>query len=116
MHFRAQKKTQGEVSLSDAIESGDDGSLSFLDVIASSEDMLENISNDENYMHLRKLVSLVLTKREGEIIQMRYGLNNQLPKTQREVAEICKISRSYVSRIEKKALGKLGEAWKKLDK
>ena len=102
--------------MSDAIESGDTGSLSFLDVLSCSEDMLEHISKDENEAHLRKLVQEILTKREAEIIKMRYGLDNVLPKTQREVAKICGISRSYVSRIEKKALLKLGEAWKEREK
>ena len=101
--------------MSDAIESGDTGSLSFLDVISCPDDMLEQISNDENYTRLRKLVFGMLTKREAQIIQMRYGLDDQLPKTQREVAEVCGISRSYVSRIEKKALGKLGQAWNVLE-
>jgi len=72
--------------------------------------MLENISAVETYTRLRELVQERLTERECEIITMRYGLGGCLPKTQREVAGVCGISRSYVSRIEKRALKKLEEA------
>lgn len=111
MHFRSQKKSAGVVSLSDTIESGGDGnSLSLIDVIASPEDMFEDISSKEIYEKLRKCVADRLSEREATIISMRYGLNNELPKTQREIAGICGISRSYVSRIEKRALKKLEDA------
>jgi len=101
----------GDVSLSDAIESGGDGnSLSLMDVIATPDDMLENLSARETYEKLRKYVDERLTDRESKIITMRYGLNNEHPKTQREIADICGISRSYVSRIEKRALKKLEDA------
>ena len=110
MHFRAIKKTQGDLSLSEAIESGDAGSLSLIDVISVPDDMLENLSTNETYIRLRQLVQERLTERECQIITMRYGLTGALPKTQREVAGVLNISRSYVSRIEKRALGKLEEA------
>lgn len=111
MFFRSQKKSMGDVSLSDAIESGGDGnSLSLMDVIATPDDMLENLSARETYEKLRKYVDERLTDRESKIITMRYGLNNEHPKTQREIADICGISRSYVSRIEKRALKKLEDA------
>lgn len=111
MFFRGQKKSMGDVSLSDAIESGGDGnSISLMDVIATPDDMLENLSARETYGKLRKYVDERLTDRESKIITMRYGLNNELPKTQREIAGICGISRSYVSRIEKRALKKLEDA------
>jgi len=111
MHFRSQKKSAGDLSLSETIDSdGDGNSLSLIDVISSPDDMLEDMSSRETYSKLRKCVEERLTEREAMIITMRYGLNNQLPKTQREIAEICNISRSYVSRIEKRALKKLEDA------
>lgn len=111
MHFRSQKKSAGDLSLSETIDSAGDGnSLALIDVISSPDDMLEDLSSRETYSKLRKCVDERLTEREALIITMRYGLNNQLPKTQREIADVCSISRSYVSRIEKRALKKLEEA------
>lgn len=111
MHFRAQKKTSADVSLSECIETGKDGtSLSLLDVIDSEEDLFETLSTREMEEKLRETVTRVLTPREREIIERRYGLGNRAPQTQREIAAHCGISRSYVSRIEKKALKKLEEA------
>ena len=110
MHFRSQKKAQGDLSLSEAIEGGEAGSLSLIDIISVPDDMLENLSSTETYTRLRELVKERLSARESEIIHMRYGLDGALPKTQREVATISGISRSYVSRIEKRALKKLEEA------
>jgi len=110
MHFRSIKKTQGDLSLSEALESGEAGSLSLMDVISVPDDMLENISIAETHMRLRELVCQRLTERECQIITMRYGLTGMLPKTQREVAGLLDISRSYVSRIEKRALKKLEDA------
>ncbi|MCL2401580.1 MAG: RNA polymerase sporulation sigma factor SigK [Oscillospiraceae bacterium] len=108
MHFRSLKKTAGDLSLSDSIDTDREGnSLSLMDIISSPDDMFENLSAHETKVRLKQYLSEALTKREAEIIFMRYGLNNEKPLTQREVAEICDISRSYVSRIEKKALGKL---------
>jgi len=110
MFFRSIKKTQGDLSLSEALESGDTGSLSLMDVISIPDDMLENISIAETHSQLRELVQKRLTEREYQIITMRYGLTGALPKTQREVAGVLDISRSYVSRIEKRALKKLEDA------
>lgn len=111
MHFRSLKKTAGDLSLSDTIDGGgEEGSLALIDVISSPDDMLEDLSSRETYARLRQYVKEKLTQREDDIITMRYGLNNELPKTQREIAGICGISRSYVSRIEKRALKKLEEA------
>lgn len=99
MHFRSQKKLQGEVSLSDSIDMDKDGnSLSFIDVVSVDDTMLDDLSASETQMKLRKLVSTCLTNREALIIEQRYGLNGQIPKTQREIAAACGISRSYVSR------------------
>jgi len=111
MFFRSQRKLAGEVSLSDTLDSGDEaGALSLMDVIAVEDDMLENLSNREACAKVRECVENCLTDREREIIIWRYGLDQGVPQTQREIAKRCGISRSYVSRLEKKALGKLEEA------
>lgn len=108
MYFRSMKKTSGDVSLSDALDTDADGnSLSLLDIISQDEDMAEKIGNMEICEKLRMLVATVLNEREEKIIRLRFGLDNCLPKTQQETAQLCGISRSYVSRIEKKALEKL---------
>ena len=111
MYFRSQKKTAGDVSLSDAIDTDADGnSLSLMDIISQDEELSDRIGNFEICGKLRGYVDTVLTEREAKIIKMRYGLNDMKPLTQRETAELCGISRSYVSRLEKKALEKLREA------
>ncbi len=102
MHFRSQKKSAGDVSLSDSIDTDKDGnSLSLMDVISVDDDMLENLSSRETTKRLREYIQKRLTAREKLIIDMRYGLDGKKPKTQRETAEVCGISRSYVSRIKK---------------
>ena len=111
MHFRSQKKTIGDVSLSDALDTdGEGNSLSLIDVLAQDDELSDKIGDFEICAQLRELVDLVLTEREAKIIKIRYGLINENPKTQRETAQLCGISRSYVSRLEKKALEKLREA------
>ncbi len=108
MYFRSVRKSAFDVSLSDTIEAeGDGGSLCLMDVVCMEEDMLESISRCELAGSIRQLVKNKLDKREAQIISLRYGLEGEPPKTQREVAQQCGISRSYVSRIEKKALEKL---------
>lgn len=114
MHFRSQKRTAGEVSLSDTIDTASDGnSLSLIDVIYVDDDMFDQMNSREMGERLRKYIDRCLTEREAEIIGMRYGMSNTSPKTQREIALICNISRSYVSRIEKKALKKLEDAFRR---
>ena len=112
MFFRSQKKSAGDLSLSDSIDSdGDGNSLSLIDVLADESDLLENISVSELCAQARKSVDTALDAREAEIIRLRYGLDgDRKPLTQREVAATTGISRSYVSRIEKKALEKLRKA------
>jgi len=108
MYFRAQKKLQGEVSLSDSIEADRDGNaLELLDVVGVEDTMLDDLYDRDSALRLRKLVEEQLNPREAEVIRLRYGLGGGLPLTQREVAAAFKISRSYVSRIEKRALEKL---------
>lgn len=116
MYFRGQKKTAGEVSLSESIDvDGEGNALSLMDVIAQEDDMAEKLSLSETGVRIRRAVDEALTGREADVIRMRYGLSGEAPLTQRETARICGISRSYVSRIEKRALEKLraalGEGW-----
>ena len=111
MHFRAQKKTSQDVSLSDFIETGTEGaSLSLMDVVAEDEDLLETISNRERIVQVRRAVAEVLDERQRQVIELRYGLTGNPPLRQREVAQRLDISRSYVSRIETHALEKLQKA------
>ena len=108
MHFRSQKKSAQDVSLSDFIETGTDGApLELMDVVAEEGDLLEQVSTREQVQQLRRAIARCLTSQERQVIELRYGLGGQSPKRQREVAQITGISRSYVSRIEKKALQKL---------
>lgn len=108
MHFRSQKKTMGDVSLSDVLDTdGDGNSLSLMDVLAQDDEMSDRIGELELCGKLKALVSSSLNEREARIIKLRYGLDGSPPMTQRETAKVCGISRSYVSRIEKKALAKL---------
>lgn len=108
MHFRAQRKSAQDVSLSDYIETGTDGApLQLMDVISEDTDLLEQITAQETLTALRKVVDQCLSEQERLVIRLRYGLDGQPAKRQREVAEITGISRSYVSRIEKRALQKL---------
>lgn len=114
MYFRSQKKSAGVLSLSDTLDADDDGgNLSLMDVVAQDEDLLESISAEETERELRQYISTALDARESTVIEMRYGLAGGGPKTQREVAAACGISRSYVSRIEKKALEKLRDCFEK---
>lgn len=111
MHFRSQKKSMGDVSLSDVLETdGEGNNLSFMDVLAQEDEMSERIGNMELCGKLREIIKTSLNRREGQIIMLRYGLLGKPPMTQRETAKECGISRSYVSRIEKKALDKLKNA------
>lgn len=112
MHFRSLRKSAGDLSLSDALDTdGDGNSLALIDILAQDDDMLENLSAAEMRKNVRGYVEKVLDDREREIIRLRYGLSGEAPLPQREVAERCGISRSYVSRIEKKALEKLRKAF-----
>lgn len=99
MHFRAQRKLQGEVSLSDTLETDKDGqNLYLLDVVGVEDTMLEDLDARETCQRLRRLIRSRLTEREADIIERRYGLRGRRPQTQRELAADYGISRSYVSR------------------
>ena len=108
MYFRSQRKSSQDVSLSDYIETGADGAaLSLMDVVSDQEDLTEAICRKENALRVRNAVDRCLTDQERRVICLRYGLEGGIPQRQREVAEMTGISRSYVSRIEKRALEKL---------
>ncbi len=108
MYFRSQKKSSQDVSLTDYIETGTDGAaLSLMDVVGEDEDLLETVSRREAARRVVKAVDAFLTEQEKQVIRLRYGLGGQGAMRQREVAAITGISRSYVSRIEKRALEKL---------
>jgi len=108
MYFRSMRKSAQDVSLSDYIETGTDGAaLSLMDVVSEDCDLLEQVAGQETVRQLRQAVESCLTEQERQVVVLRYGLDGQTPKRQREVAQVTGISRSYVSRIEKKALEKL---------
>ncbi len=108
MYFRTNKKSQNDVSLNDSIGYDKDGNeINLLDVLKdNSKDLAEMIHTKENIKQLSEYLNL-LNPREKEIIIKRYGLLNQKEQTQKEIAHNLNISRSYVSRIEKRALTKM---------
>ena len=108
MHFRSQRKSAQDVSLSDYIETGADGApLELMDVICEDCDLLEQVSDRESVSRLREAIGRCLTEQERQVVVLRYGLGGWEPLRQRQVAEKLGISRSYISRIEKRALQKL---------
>ena len=99
MFFRSQKKLQGEVSLSDALETDKEGdSLYLMDVVGVEDTMLDDLEERESHIRVRQLVNECLSEREADIIRQRYGLSGKKPRTQREIAAEYGISRSYVLR------------------
>lgn len=105
MFFRSKKRTGLEISINDTVDVDKDGNpLTFLDIISAPETMDHDLDFKEYIEKIRELVDTVLPPREKEIIVLRYGLKGYRPLTQREVAQHLGISRSYVSRIEKRAL------------
>lgn len=120
MTFRSAKKQAKEVYLYEPInnDDGEGNSISLLDLLETTdEDVAERLETEENVKKLYQYVETALTDREKEIIRLRYGLprkrssHEKAEITQREIAKIYGISRSYVSRIEKKALEKLRRAY-----
>lgn len=108
MYFRSNKKYNNNISLNDVIgHDKDGGDITLIDVLKEeTESPIKTIEYNDNIAHLSKYLT-VLNKRELEIIKMRYGLLNTSEKTQKEIAKKLGISRSYVSRIEKRALIKM---------
>lgn len=117
MYLRSLKKQSCEISIDECIGTDKEGnSMSFSDILPSEdEDIADAISAKCDAKVLRGVMEKVLKKSEYDILCWRYGLDNMPRKTQKEVAKILGISRSYVSRIEKKALGKLYEVLKDLN-
>lgn len=116
MYFRSLKKTRSEISIYDPIGIDNQGNeISLIDVmVTNEEDISIKIENQSEvnvlFEHLK-----TLTKRERLILQLRYGLMNGPKKTQRQISEMLEISRSYVSRIEKKAIQKLSDEMRKIN-
>ena len=111
MYFRSQRKLQSEVSLSDTIETDGSGdALYLLDVVGTDDTLFSDLQDKENCLKVRRAVQNCLDPREADIIRRRYGLDGHTPHTQKQVAALYGISRSYVSRIEKHALEKLEQA------
>lgn len=113
MHFRAKKKTSKEVSLYEPIGTDKEGNqIQLLDVVVSEdEDVVELLEQDRKVRRLNEIISQTLSGRELFIIINRYGLYGKKTMTQREIARKLGISRSYVSRIEKRAIEKLRQAF-----
>ncbi len=110
MFFRSQKKSSQDIYISDPIDTDKEGNtLTLIDVIATNKDIVEELDTQMKLEKLKNIITHVLDKRELEIIELRYGINNKPELTQREIAKKLNISRSYVSRIEKSALEKLRE-------
>ena len=107
MYFRVRRKTAGDVSLEDPIDTDRDGnSLTLMELMSDEEDIIGRLDLTLKAEKLRRIFG-ILEPREQQVLRLRYGLNNRLPLTQREVAKKLGISRSYVSRIEKHAIEKL---------
>lgn len=111
MYFRSTRKNASEMLLSDVLDTdGDGNNLSLIDILSEDDDMDEHLQADEISRALRRCIGEVLDAREAEIIRLRYAIGGGEALTQRETAQRCGISRSYVSRIEKKAIEKLRAA------
>ena len=111
MYFRSTRKNASEMLLSDVLDTdGDGNNLSLIDILSEDDDMDEHLQADEVSRALRRCIGEVLDAREAEIIRLRYAVGGGEALTQRETAQRCGISRSYVSRIEKKAIEKLRAA------
>ncbi len=114
MHFRNRKKSAQDVFLSDPVDTDKDGnSLTLMDLMAEDDNIVEQIDLSIKSERLCSYIVEELDPRERQIITLRYGLGGQKPLTQREVAQHLDISRSYVSRIEKKAIGLLRKRFEK---
>lgn len=112
MFFRSNKKRSMEISINDQIDVDKDGNpLTYLDIISQTESIENDLDMKIHIEKIRELVDTILLPREKDIIILRYGLKGYQPRTQREVARYLGISRSYVSRIEKKALEKMKDAF-----
>lgn len=116
MYFRNQKKSAQDVYISDPIDTDKDGNqLTLIDIVSVDDTIFEDVDLKMKAEQLHNYIKSSLSGRERMIVEMRYGINGYTPKTQREVAKILGISRSYVSRIEKKTLEDLRFMFEKDD-
>ena len=116
MYFRSQKKSSQDISVNEPIDVDNEGNpLTLIDIIATEDTILDEIYLSSMSEKMYKFIKEIDDERDKTIIVLRYGLNNQKPLTQREVAQKLNISRSYVSRIEKRILSQLREKFKKDD-
>lgn len=114
MHFRGNRKSSQNISLNDAIDTDKDGNpLTLIDILASDMDVAEDVDTKLRLEVLDRYIDEVLTDREKQIITCRYGIRGEKIQPQRELAQALGISRSYISRIEKKALEKLRKRYEK---
>ncbi len=107
MYFRSQKKSAGDKSINDVIDTDKEGNeLTLVDIIVGEDNIAENL---EKKINIEKMVQLLgqLEEREQKVLILRYGLDNKPPRSQQETADILGISRSYISRIEKRAIEKM---------
>ena len=110
MYLRSVRRKATEVSLTDALEADEDGGgLALMDILSEEMDLDERLMLEEQSKKLYQAIDAELDAREQKVVRLRYGLGGKQPLTQRETAELLGISRSYISRIEKKALAKLRE-------
>lgn len=108
MHFRNMRKSAQDVSMNEPIESDNEGNpLTLMDIIQVEDEIVEKLNLAIDVRRVRVYVDEIENERDREIIKMRYGMGTECPKTQREVAKEMNISRSYVSRIEKRVLCQL---------
>ncbi|MBQ5346505.1 MAG: RNA polymerase sporulation sigma factor SigK [Ruminococcus sp.] len=114
MHFRNIKKTAQDISLNEAIDTDKDGNaLSLIDILSTDDNILESLNTKLNIGKIYEYINSELDEREKKVIFLRYGLNGEEPITQREVAKLLGVSRSYISRIETKALKTLRRKYEK---
>ena len=114
MHFRGMKKTAQDISMSDPIETDGEGNpLTLIDIIYVEDTITDDIDLRQKTKKLYEYIDALKDEREREIIIKRYGLNGEKCLTQRETAKTLSISRSYVSRIEKRAIENLRQMFLK---
>lgn len=110
MHFRSGKKSAQDISFDDPIDIDSEGNpLTLMDIIATEDTIIDDIDTKNKLLKLIKILKSMPDNRDKEIIIKRYGLNGKEPKTQQEIAKELNISRSYVSRIEKRVLEEMRE-------
>ncbi|MBE6747784.1 MAG: sigma-70 family RNA polymerase sigma factor [Ruminococcaceae bacterium] len=113
MYFRNIKKTSQEISFSEPIDVDNEGNpLTLMDIISIDDTIIEDIDYKEKLKKTIEIIDNIKNKREKQIIIMRYGLDGNPPQTQKEVAKALKISRSYVSRIEKRIIEAIRDEFK----